>query len=349
MFVVVLLLGGIGVALILRRLRTAPAAPAGGSDGPAVSAGVGAGDAPARLLGWATGLLAADRAEWGQAMLGELDRLEGRAPRWRFAAGCSAAAMILPPWGRAAAAAGSLAAVAAGGLAVFAFASIHYGLGRSTGTWVGAAVLFAILAGYLLAGGSLLRRPGVAGPGLAGGLFVAAAWLAVSGWGFNRFLGPITMPGALPLLVIVVPAAVGAGGTLWAGSAVAGRRVARLAAVSAGLGLYLYGVLAVTAVGAGGPPGLPGATVAGNVADRLGNQVILALLVLPLATATVGWAAAAATGRLRWGQPEPAPALPATGGGPAAAAAGRSRTAYLLLLSTTVAAALILASVGLMR
>jgi hypothetical protein len=168
MFVVVLLLGGVGVALILRRLRTTPAAPAGGSYGPADPAD--ADDAPARLLGWATGLLATDRAEWGQAMLGELDRLEGRASRWRFAAGCSAASFILPPWGRAAAAAGSLAAVAAGGLGVFAFASIHYGLGRSVGTWIGAAILFAILAGYLLAGGSLLRRPGVASPGLAGGL-----------------------------------------------------------------------------------------------------------------------------------------------------------------------------------
>jgi len=122
MFVVALLIGGIGVALIMRYFRTAPASPAGRDD------------APARLLGWSTGLLDADRAEWGQAMLGELDRLEGRAPRWRFAAGCSAASMILPPWGRAAAAAGSLAVVAAGGLGVFAFASIHYGLGRSAGT-----------------------------------------------------------------------------------------------------------------------------------------------------------------------------------------------------------------------
>src|SRR6185437_12298056 len=338
MFVVALLIGGIGVALIMRYRQTAAmAAPAGGSD------------APARLLGWATGLLAADRAEWGQAMLGELDRLEGRAPRWRFAAGCSAAAMILPPWGRAGAAAAGLAAFAAAGFGLYAFASIHYGLGRSIGTWIFAAILFGVLAGYLLAGGSLLRRPGVAGPGLAGGLFVAAAWLAVSGWGFGRFLGPITMPGALPLLVIVVPAVVGAGGTLWAGSAVAGRRVARLAAVSAGLGLYLYGALTVAAIGAGGPPGLPHTTVAGNVSDRLGNQVMLALFVLPLATATVGWGAAAATARLRWGQPEPAPALPAAGAGPAAAAAGRSRTAYLLLLFATVAVAGILAFAGLLR
>jgi len=335
MFVVALLIVGIGVALIMRYFRTAPAAPAGGSD------------APARLLGWATGLLAADRAEWGQAMLGELDRLEGRAPRWRFAAGCSAAAMILPPWGRAAAAAGSLAVVAAGGLGLFAFASIHYGLGRSPGIWVFAAIVFAILAGYLLAAGSLLRRPGVAGPGLVGGLFVAAAWLTVSGWTFDQLLGPITMPGALPLLVIVVPAVVGAGGTLWTGSAEAGRRIARLAAVSAGLGLFLYGELAVAAVGAGGPPGLPHTGVAGNVSDRLGNHVIFALFLLPLATATMGWAAAAVTARLRWGAPEPAVAVP--GAGPGATAASRPQAAYLVLIAAVLATAAILGVVSWLR
>ncbi|HEV8222110.1 MAG TPA: hypothetical protein VGQ05_17710 [Streptosporangiaceae bacterium] len=335
MFVVVVLLAGVAVAL-LRRHR--PAATPARAD---------RGDAPARLLGWATGLLDADRADWGQAMLGELDRLDGRAQRWRFAAGCSAAAMMLPPWGRAAAAAGSLAAVAAGGLGLFAFADIHYGLGRSAGTWVFAAIVFAILAGYLLAGGSLLRRPGVAGPGLAGGLFVAAAWLAVSGWTFDQHLGPLTMPGALPLLVIAVPAVVGAGGTLWSGSAAAGRRVARLAAVSAGLGLYLYGALAVAAVGAGGPPGLPHAGVAGNVSDRLGNEVIFALIVLPLATATVGWAAAAATARLRWGAQEPA--LAAQGAGPAAVTASRPQAAYLLLMAAVLAAAAFLGIVSWLR
>src|ERR1700693_4219745 len=56
-------------------------------------------DAPARLLGWAVGLLPAERVEWGQAMLGELDRIEGRARRWRFALGCVAGVVLLPPWG----------------------------------------------------------------------------------------------------------------------------------------------------------------------------------------------------------------------------------------------------------
>ena len=176
---------------------------------------------------------------------------------------------------------------------------------------------------------------------------MAAAWLAVSGWTFGKLLGPITMPGAKPLLVLVVPAVVGAGGTLWAGSAEAGRRIARLAAVSAGLGLYLYGALAVAAVGAGGPPGLPHAGVAGNVSDRLGNRVLLALLLLPLVTAAMGWAAAAATARLRWGAPEPALAAPAAG--PAASTASRPQAAYLLLLTAVLAAAAFLAVVSWLR
>src|SRR5258705_13491529 len=60
-------------------------------------------DAPLRLLRWAVSLLSPQRAEWGQAMLGELAHLEGRVRRMRFALGCSGAALILPPWGRAAA------------------------------------------------------------------------------------------------------------------------------------------------------------------------------------------------------------------------------------------------------
>src|SRR5437899_725999 len=108
-------------------------------------------------------------------------------------------------------------------------------------------VVVVLLAGVAVA--MIWRRRPAAVPVRADRLFVAAVWLTVSGWTFDRFLGPITMPGALPLLVIVVPAVVGAGGTLWAGSAAAGRRVARLAAVSAGLGLFLYGALAVAAVG----------------------------------------------------------------------------------------------------
>src|SRR5215471_11610352 len=89
----------IAVAMVRRRLLAAAGDPRW------------SGDAPARLLRWAVGLLAAQRAEWGQAMIGELDHIEGRARRWRFALGCVAAAVVMPPWGRAAAVLGTMMAV----------------------------------------------------------------------------------------------------------------------------------------------------------------------------------------------------------------------------------------------
>jgi hypothetical protein len=72
-------------------------------------------DVPLRLLRWAAGLLSAQRREWGQAMLGELDHIEGRGRRWRFTIGCIGAALLLPPWGRAGAAAMAMLGVAMGG------------------------------------------------------------------------------------------------------------------------------------------------------------------------------------------------------------------------------------------
>jgi hypothetical protein len=83
---------GIGVALLRRYARAGAAGPAARDD------------VPELLLRWAAGLLSAQRAEWGQAMLGELDHIDGRSRRWRFAVGCAGAVLLLPPWGRAAAA-----------------------------------------------------------------------------------------------------------------------------------------------------------------------------------------------------------------------------------------------------
>src|SRR5215831_18621774 len=70
-------------------------------------------DAPLRLLRWAVSLLSPQRAEWGRAMLGELGHLDGRARRMGFALGCAGAALVVPPWGRAAAGAWALIALAA--------------------------------------------------------------------------------------------------------------------------------------------------------------------------------------------------------------------------------------------
>jgi hypothetical protein len=272
-------------------------------------------DLPTRLLRWGVGLLSAQRAEWGQAMLGELDYIEGRIRRLRFTLDCVIAALLLPPWGRAAAGVWAMTAVAVGSVGLYASVAIRYGLG--VGDWVQAAILIVILNGYLLAASALLRRPGIAVPGLLGGLFVALAWLTVSGFSFYGVIGTIPASWEKPVLIIAVPLVVGAAGTLWSRDAVAGRRVARLAAISAALGLYLYGTLAVAVLGAGGPPEGTGWTVRYIVSDRLGNRLV-DLLMIALVTATVGWAGAAATAWLRGGSPaptRPGPFIPAANPG----------------------------------
>src|SRR3954465_4891166 len=83
---VVLLLGVLAVAVpVLLRRRSGRRL-----------AGVPSVDGPARLLGWATGLLSDERAGWGQAMLGELEQVRGPVPRWHFALGCLGAMLLLP-------------------------------------------------------------------------------------------------------------------------------------------------------------------------------------------------------------------------------------------------------------
>ena len=129
----------------------------------------------------------------------------------------------------------------------------------------------------------------------------------MKGFTFYGVIGTIPTGWEKLLLVIGVPLVVGAAGTLWGRDAAVGRRVARLAAISGGLGLYLYGTLAVAVLGAGGPPEGPGWTVRYIVSDRLDNNLVN-LLMISLVTATVGWAGAAATARLRSGSP--APTLP---------------------------------------
>src|SRR6266487_3351977 len=301
-FILMMCLLGIGIAMFRR-------SPQAFLDGPSE-------DMPTRLLRWAAGLLSAQRAEWGQAMLGELDHLDGRAKRWRFAVGCVGAALLLPPWGRAAAGVWAMIAVAAASVGLYASVAIRYGLG--VGSWVAAAILVVFLVGYLLAASALLRRPGVAIPGLLGGLFVVLAWLTLSGFTFYEQIAPDIVHWHRLVMMTAVPLAVGAAGTLWSRDPVIGRRVARLAAISAGLGLYLYGTLAVAVLGAGGPPEDTGWTVRYIVDDRLGNNLV-DLLLTTLVIATVGWAGAAAAARLRRGSPAPplpGPLIPPVSPGP---------------------------------
>src|SRR2546430_8117444 len=83
-------------------------------------------DAPQRLLRWAISLLSPQRAEWGQAMLGELAQLDGGWRRMRFAIGCSGAALVMPPWGPAAAALWAMVGVTVASFGIYAGMTIHY-------------------------------------------------------------------------------------------------------------------------------------------------------------------------------------------------------------------------------
>ncbi|WP_030441433.1 hypothetical protein [Actinoplanes subtropicus] len=259
-------------------------------------------DAPLRLLRWAIGLLSPQRAEWGQAMLGELAYLDGRWRRVRFAIGCAGAALVMPPWGRAAVGLWALTGITAASVAVYAVLTVQYRLGVGgwfgVGGWIALAVVLLICVGCLLGASALLRRPGIALPGLVGGLFATLVGLVLSGFTAVDQVTYISTGWHRGVLVLAVPAAIGAAGTLWRRDPAAGRRVARLAALSAGLLQLLYATVAVAVLGGGGPPDADGGfTVRGTVSDRLGNNVVH-LAVTTLLIALVGWAAAALTGYL---------------------------------------------------
>lgn len=194
-------------------------------------------DAPLRLTRWAIGLLAPQRAEWGQAMLGELGHIKGRVRRMRFALGCVAAALVLRPWGRAAAGVWAMIALAAGSVGLYAWVAVHYRL--AGGDWIAGGILTVFVIGVLLGGSSLVRRPGVAIPGLLGGLIVVLVWLALSGFTFLDQILPDIVHWHRWVDLIVLPFVVGAAGTLWSGDPVVGKRVARLAAITSGLGLFV--------------------------------------------------------------------------------------------------------------
>ena len=347
-----LCLAGSAVALILRSARAVPAGPAARDD------------VPEQLLRWAVGLLSAQRAEWGQAMLGELDYIDGWGPRWRFAAGCAGAALLLPPWGRTAAALWAMVLAAAGAARVYAAVAVRYRLGA--GGWIFAAIVLVFLVGFTLAAATLLRRPGIALPGLLGGLVVALTWLALSGFTFSGVTAPMTAPRSRLIAQVALPALVGVAGVLWGGSAAAGRRIARLAAISGGLGLYLYadhrgrGARRRRAArGSGLHRHSPSAT--GSAA-----AVLKDLVLLPLVTATIAWATATATARLRpslatslvsipvtatgpAGEPNPDPVTTPHEAGPAVRIRSWHGAAWLLLLWAGVVAAVFLAVVSGLR
>jgi len=122
-----------------------------------------------------------------------------------------------------------------------------------------------------------------------------------------------------------------------------GRRAARLAGVSAGLAMFFVSTIAVVAIDGG--PRDPGVGVAGDVSEAFSNVAILFLVSLPLATATIGWVAATATARLRFGDLDQRghDSMKTPKAAEAAAERSHSQTIGLLLLRALVAVAIVTA------
>jgi hypothetical protein len=266
-------------------------------------------DAPAGLLAWAAGLLPADRADWGQAMVGELGQIQHWSTRWRFALSCLAATLLLPARrsGAGRFVIALVAASAAGCAALVTYAMLRYpAILTSRGTWPALATFAAVLIGFTLLARVLVRRGTPAGPSLLGGLGTAAVWI-VFGYTAVTYAQARPVLSWLLLALPLAPLAVGAASTRHGRTGAAGRQAALLSAVVTGLTLFLT-LASVALLTAGGPydsgqiRDFPGsrfpdiATYALN--DNLGTAMSL-LLLASITTAALGCASATITARLR--------------------------------------------------
>jgi hypothetical protein len=277
------------------------------------SSGEGEPDRARLLLACAVCGLPPDRAGWAQAMLVELDQVEGRRERWRFSLGCIWVALRLRA--RSGEPGGALLRVLVLGAATVSAALVGYGLVRYPGlrsepTIGGAMTVFlATLFLYaaitiLLARGVTQRASAARRYGLVGGIAVAAGWVfgihppyALKGWVF------------VPLLFALLgPCLVAALAERRCRESGAGIRAALWSGIVGGLTVFIIWVTA-TYVSNGGPydPGLVRdfhtsgahdlATYA--VSDNLGSGLVLLLMVPTVALALGSMSArlAAATPR----------------------------------------------------
>jgi hypothetical protein len=268
---------------------------------------VGRADVPAAIVGWATGLLATDRAEWGQAMEGELGQYHGPA-RWHYALGCAVAALGLPRRG------GSgrwvvmsvlVAAIACAALVGYEF--VRYpSMVTGAGTWLALATFAGALVGFVVVTGVVTRESRIGTTALVAGCVIAGVWIAVGVVALSAHSkASVFVLLALPLMSV----AVGVVGARREQTRTAGLRTAVVSAVVASLVVFL--VLAVNTMITGGRPydsgqiqdfaasGYPDmATYA--VSDNLGTAMVLLLFMSVTNTVFGSAGAALAARRARW-------------------------------------------------
>lgn len=310
LIVLLLLAGAFAVArAIARRLRSRQP----GSSRPAAMADQNP-DMAARFLRSVITLLPSERADWGQAMLGELQQVGSRRERWVFASGCAIATLLVPA--RAGGSARPFVSVVLGAIvacaALTGVAFVRYpGLITGAGTWLAVVAFGLLLAGYAVVALVLAQRTALPGVlfrrAVAGAVLVCTTCILVS----VTVQAPKMIPTALLLGPLLSSIAIGAAGgrpsRRQAGRAVTGFQVAMLSGVVAGLSLFILWT-GITVLGAGAPydagqlrdfagSGAPDlATYA--VSDNLGSAMVLLILV-PLMTTTLGAAGAAAASGLQ--------------------------------------------------
>lgn len=190
------------------------------------------GDLPRWLLQAAGSTLPPGRAQWGRAMLAELDQRPSGAGRWRFSLGCSWAVAIdqlRRPLGRGEPGLAPRAAIASGiaaSIGSLGYALLAYpGLRGGAASWGVVAFALAVLGGYgclalLLSRGSAGQAAAARRLGLATGLVTGGSWFAV--WQSISFV-PIFAALLTPVAAAVYLAwsrrslAAGVWAGLWAG------------------------------------------------------------------------------------------------------------------------------------
>jgi hypothetical protein len=253
-------------------------------------------DAVIRLFAWLVG-----RPEWGRAMLGEAEQVSAPRDRRRFAMGClRALALSVPTVAVGLAGAGLLS------IAVVGASLVRYpGLITGVGFWLATGAFCAVVVGYVVTATGLASRslPSRSTIAVVVGAAIAGSWMGV---GLSVSAAPAGVATTMLGASAAMPLLLGWRSTRRSGSASTGVATVALAALVAGLGLFvLWAGEAVVFAGrpydagmardfrAGGGPDL--ATYAVN--DSLGTAMVLLLLV-PLVSLVVGAAgAAAATGR----------------------------------------------------
>jgi len=262
------------------------------------------GDRARRVLALAVRSLRGDRQEWGEAMLHELDHVQGTLSRWRFGLGCACASVRIrlrspEPGGL------GLRAIIFGcttiALALVGYGLVHYpGLRSGPNVWGAMIVFLATLLVYVGLAVVLARgvsRQSIAARrfGLVGGLVTGAGW----------FVGiapptPLKSWVFLPLAIaLTAPAVVATIAGHRSGSSRTGSLTALWSGLVAGLFVFI-GWTTDTYAKAGGP--YDGALVgdfrksgAHNlvtyaVSDNLGSGLVLLLLIptVALAVGTLG-------------------------------------------------------------